>query len=1303
MIFREIQLALYIIYAGNIIALTISHHASDVTEPLPLYVQDSSTRPVYNMTNLIYEYYLVCGPQYICNKHHYSFVYEFKSTPRVKVCPQCRCDRQCVLRQDCCPDVILSMPEQDCVTTSLLQGRVNKKSNHYIFADCHEKSPEELKDKCMMNYTDTESLQYPPVTSRRYAFTFRNKFCAECNGIHNYTEWNIDVSCFDFVDLNFLSSYEAIYNTARSNDCKLEYVADEGNMHKCFGRTQHSTDYEPLESWCNVTGTWAYRDPDIEAACAADYLPRYKTYRNIFCFICNPPDYLHEDEIVATCNVSGIWSPYEAAIEHNCNSMDWTPSTQPYKNVFCFLCNRNNTNYNRYFDVSISTTESESLYENFFTVTRYNLDFYHVLLEKSKTMMFLSHIHKPMPLFSNQWNTTKLVSYHYAVEGSGSFCKIPHQLFQLDLCSCDMKTCLYSHKPPFCCLDVLLEAPTSCFSDILVESSSVNQKYATPYSAISKCEQSNVGGAIDESQLRCGIAADDIFGTLPVTHGQAIYKNFDCMWCHLNSKEKQHIQITPWDVQIKCPYEINAEFHVLLNDVIKTAKVMDCSVRVFPRHRNSLMSQVSRMHCTKTSEFRYVDKCNTTGHWMLFDPDVKAACENEGKFLPPYHEQYKNIFCYVCNPPTSSNISIDTCSVQPENQRYGEVVIELCRNSPLVPGYEPYKNVFCSLCSNINMTLPPPFPWNPRFAGGFDFPPTLSPNIHLVRGIFSADHEPQMTVKSEIQILTFRNDEEIYNTINNKTRRLMCYPGKVLTNMTCKPLLTKTNNLRYTLAFTLEANLSAPMKSSDILEPVMREVKGQITKQIRGISFESFHIMTNLKCDDPISNANGGLTFMVHTMFLIWKYVDRLSTEKTLLKFTNGTFLFQNVLWKSTVSSEAFMLPALVNTVGFMNHCYSKTVKGTTFNLHDNHKPVLVSQLLLCPQVELEEDEFEVDESHFEISVMKSDRKLHQEEFLLIDKKVRVCLKDFEEMFNGSIVSSLSQSPLYEPLKITTLVCNIISLICLFLTFITYCLFPAMRSLPGMNNMSLVFAMFFAQLLFQCGFYSSSSPTMCAVLGVFIHIFWLSTFGCMSVCSYHMYSVFAGDTIAGRLSALGWKKKMLLYIAYSYGLSSVIVICNIVIIYLTSDDDNIGYGKTRCFIENKTSFYLSFLSPVLIVCFTNIYFFIRTALQIKKSPKVDSTKERKNQHLIYVKLFSLTGITWILLVIDTLFPITVFSFLVTIATVLQGLFVLVSFVLNKRVYNYYKVLICGKRRKTTTSSSSQPGNTQSTNANSSSM
>ncbi|OWF39941.1 uncharacterized protein LOC110464396 [Mizuhopecten yessoensis] len=1302
---KEIQIVLYILIAGNIILP--SQTFPNETGQLPLHIRESSSRLIYNLTHLIYEYYLVCGPQYICDKQHYSFITEFESNIKTDICPECQCDKHCIIRRDCCPDVMFSMPEDECVTTSLTHDSFNRKSNHYVVVECHDNSSKELKEKCTMNYTDIESLQFPPVTSAKYTFSFRNKFCAECNGIYNYTEWKIDVSCFDFVDLNFLSSYDALFNTAKSKDCQLEYKTDPRDMHKCHGTFLRPTGlFEPLERWCNVTGTWAYYDRDIESACSNNYKLSYKNHRNIFCFICNPPDYFVEDELIDTCNESGIWSPYDVSIERGCNRLDWTPNTQPYKNIFCFLCNRNNTNPNQYFDVTSSMVEGTSRYYTYYvTLSGYNLDFYHSVLEKSKTRMYLSQIHEPMSLLQKAWNTTKLVSYHYAIDGVSSYCEDKYSVYEKMDCSCDMKTCLFRERPPFCCFDILLKAPTACFNDFLVESSLVEQQESKPYGAVNQCRQQEIGSFIDESQLRCGISTDDIFGTLPVTHGNSIYKNFDCMWCHLNSFEMEQKAYMPWHVQIECGSEINARFHVMLNDLIKTAKSMDCAVRIFPRDRNKENVQMSQTYCESSPVL--IEKCNVTGVWMELDPDIQSACESWGKFLPPFRHRYKNVFCFLCNNPSSlpKNDSINKCSVPSEDQYYGESIIELCNNLPMVPGFQQYKNVFCSLCSNINMTIMPPFLWRPRLSSAFDFDPPKQPRVQpSLRDMFSPRvRGPQLAVEAEIQILTFANDEEIYNTLNNKTRRLTCYPGKVLTNKTCKPLLKRTNNLRYTVAVSLEGNVTLTMSSQNLLEMMMRNIKDNISRNVGRVSFDSFHIMVNMKCDHVISNDTEGLKFTVHTTFLISDDVDRLFTEQTLLNLTNNNYVFENVALQSSVTSEAFMLPTLVNAISFMNHCYSKTIRETAFSLHNNYQTSLVSPLLLCRQVELEEDEFDVDESTLEMSVSKSTRKLYQDQFLLIDNKVRICLNDFRNIFNGSFVTGFGEPPLHGALKITTLVCNVISLVCLFLTFITYCVFPAMRSLPGMNNMSLVFAMFFAQLLFQCGFYITSAPTLCIVFGVLIHIFWLSTFGCMNVCSFHMYSVFAGDMMAGRLSAWNWKRRISLYILYSYGLSAAIVFINIIVVYLTSHDNNIGYGETRCFISNNVSFYLTFLAPVLIICFSNVYFFIKTAIQIKNSPKVDSTKERRNQYVIYVKLFSVTGITWILLVVDTLFPVSVFSFLVTIATACQGLFVLASFVLNRRVFSYYTVLVFGKKQRYTTSSNSQPGNTQSTTANSSSL
>ena len=50
-----------------------------------------------------------------------------------------------------------------------------------------------------------------------------------------------------------------------------------------------------------------------------------------------------------------------------------------------------------------------------------------------------------------------------------------------------------------------------------------------------------------------------------------------------------------------------------------------------------------------------------------------------------------------------------------------------------------------------------------------------------------------------------------------------------------------------------------------------------------------------------------------------------------------------------------------------------------------------------------------------------------------------------------------------------TAVLSRVSIVALFSVLLTYCLFPRLRNLPGVNTMSLTFALFLAEVIFITG------------------------------------------------------------------------------------------------------------------------------------------------------------------------------------------------------------------------------------------
>jgi hypothetical protein len=45
-----------------------------------------------------------------------------------------------------------------------------------------------------------------------------------------------------------------------------------------------------------------------------------------------------------------------------------------------------------------------------------------------------------------------------------------------------------------------------------------------------------------------------------------------------------------------------------------------------------------------------VSSCNVSGMWKEYDEDIDFACQT----YKNKHKFFKNIFCYICNPPVTS-------------------------------------------------------------------------------------------------------------------------------------------------------------------------------------------------------------------------------------------------------------------------------------------------------------------------------------------------------------------------------------------------------------------------------------------------------------------------------------------------------------------------------------------------------------------------------------------------------------------------------------------------------------------------
>ncbi|XP_052083837.1 probable G-protein coupled receptor Mth-like 4 [Mytilus californianus] len=406
------------------------------------------------------------------------------------------------------------------------------------------------------------------------------------------------------------------------------------------------------------------------------------------------------------------------------------------------------------------------------------------------------------------------------------------------------------------------------------------------------------------------------------------------------------------------------------------------------------------------------------------------------------------------------------------------------------------------------------------------------------------------------------------------------------------------------------------------------------------------------------------ITYVAFDLF-IKSNINRNDLEQSLL----------NIAQKSSDKRSidirlASSLPELLNSVladyDFKNesHCWTFEENRDYLEKYERYASTNIQKQIFCPQLELEFDQFDIDGSS--LLITKHNIKIPKDKFLMDSNyKIRVCVDDFSSFLSKKSIKSSTEYAL----EITTIVCTCVSLFCLLLTFITYSLFPLLRTLPGKNNMCLILSLFIAQACLQFGTIWTNRLFVCATIGVILHVFWLATFACMNVCSYHMYSVFT--ILKATASSSENTKLFCKYLCYSFGTPLSIVIINIIIHIVLSGGTKIGYGEINCFISGHIPKLAAFICPVAVICVINIWLFGFTAYKIYNRPVIQSTANTKHDFFVYIKLFSLTGITWIGQIIDSFVPLSLFSFVVTILTGLQGLFIFLSFVCNKRVIKLF--------------------------------
>lgn len=254
---------------------------------------------------------LYCPQSSLCSKKFKRNISYVTSDFVVPCCRHCSCDSlMCHDVRNCCPTLLMPnasfydpvlTPTANTSTSILPTGGVSPvcmfpQVVHPFTANYSSKHSYLIISKCPKDWNDdiiryqcehedflafATNIVNPPVVvgNMLNKTNYRNQACAICNGqlVTDLVKWDTSIACSQVLSEQNLESLKT--QILVDNTCNMVFVPPSGILLR-------PCDWG-IVSECNVTGDWREYDPEVEKSCHAYTSVYKKTYRNVFCAICN--------------------------------------------------------------------------------------------------------------------------------------------------------------------------------------------------------------------------------------------------------------------------------------------------------------------------------------------------------------------------------------------------------------------------------------------------------------------------------------------------------------------------------------------------------------------------------------------------------------------------------------------------------------------------------------------------------------------------------------------------------------------------------------------------------------------------------------------------------------------------------------------------------------------------------------------------------------------------------------------------------------------------------------------------------
>ena len=1086
------------------------------------------------------------------------------------------------------------------------------------------------------------------------------------------------MECRSSFDINSFKHLQDAWKSIYEHNCSVSYLPPnefKRDVKRC--PTQKN-----MISHCNATGLWSIEeyDPQIEWACKHFKSLVYKLhYKNIYCYICNPTLVSkYNTELISSCNFTGEVDSIDETMEYGCRTFPVMPRMGPFKNVFCKACNGDFSYYftteRKFEDVGL-TVMIESVYETspLNLAEKVYTKFRFPRLDSIATMDGMhgenaeeenhSHFIDALIELGKICGYENLCAQPYKLESSqfGKICNFPCQ-DNLNCC----KT-LSLGIDPETLIATNLSISIAELGTIYNGTSSIKQQSNTILNTnttnshlpvISGCDREIIinNNVSFTFETQCEYQGNgNIFEYIPVTsHSTKLdYRNVYCARCNGELGIQDAYEFTT-----DCGTVLGADAAVSFANINDIITEKDCKIKI----------EMPYNECDTNLEC--VRMCPTIDMDSKYQEDIRYLCEDAHlmnsmfTYVEVNNTIYKNVFCFLCHVQWNVSVGNETINHCNETGLWdykGNTSMKegLCENMAFHPAWIPigYKNIFCAEC---NMQLST---FDAFFDGAID------------EGCFGCIFkESAYRVAFSIPISISSEDIEIDSAD-------FCARGKTIVGDACLPVIENTVNLRYGLTFELriiDRGFENNITVLSLLESVRQQVKEQIKHDIYyGLQFSSVTVNGIGTCVDLLKRTNFTNFETVNTTvnnvilfeadIMVDNTKNRSRLENKLINIRkNWTFIVYVATGYIAFTSHPHYF-----TSGCPKYGIKQTNKGCTISEFDGEPEIVeilnqltVNKLLECVLKKLPDDDT--------IIIDELCAKGIPFYFDTDNAFLAACKSDLLELnhttFKTTHFSRRSVTTLSVVHAIFSFICTCFSLLCLTITFVTYALFKCIRTIPGINNMNLTLTLFGAQIFTQFGLWLTEHEARCIILGIITHYLWLCTFCAMNICSFHMFKVFTSLMYTSQNQS---KWVIVKYCLYVYVMPVFVILIYLIVRVSVEGSQHLGYGGAVCFLSELVPIVTVLISPAVAIIIANFICSVLAYRRIHCSTHVQSNLDR-NDFKIYVKLLTVTGVAWPLIFIDSVLPLTAFSFIATFANALQGVFIFFAFICNKKVLSLYK-------------------------------